>query len=144
MPQHSAAVKSSARFIAVLLLRHLGIVANEFSENRNRLFARIVDPINTHAVISVGVFRNLEQIGGSGVVKFHGQGIWSEDVVCDVTAPLSGDVIIRRRVGHACRTNQRQNYNRYKPRAFHGTTLSLLNQGRRQTNYGSRNELRGY
>jgi hypothetical protein len=105
MPQHSAAVESSARFIAVLLLRHLGIVANEFSENRNRLFARIVDPINTHAVIGVGVFRNLEQIGGSGVVKFHGQGIWSKDVVGDVPAPLSGDVFVVASAMSAAPTN---------------------------------------
>src|SRR5215469_10023547 len=90
--RHSAAVERSAWFVAVLLLRHLGIVADKFSENRDRLFARIVDPINTHAVIGVGVFRDLEQIGWSGVVKSHGQGIRREDVVSDVTAPLTGDV----------------------------------------------------
>ena len=31
----SAAMESPARFVAVLLLRHLGIVADEFSENRD-------------------------------------------------------------------------------------------------------------
>jgi hypothetical protein len=53
-------VESSARIVAVLLLRHLGIVAGEFSENRDRLFARSVDPINAHAVVRVGVFCDLE------------------------------------------------------------------------------------
>ena len=47
----------SARFAAVLLLRHLAIV--EFSENRDRLFGP-VEPINTNAVIGIGVFRDLE------------------------------------------------------------------------------------
>jgi hypothetical protein len=44
-------MESSARFVAVLLLRHGGVVANEFSENRDRLFAGTVDPINTYAGI---------------------------------------------------------------------------------------------
>jgi hypothetical protein len=86
----SAAMEGSARFVVVLLLRHLA--AAEFSENRDRLFAS-VEPINTYAVIGVGVFRDLEHIGRSVVVKFHGQRIRREDVVGDVTAPLSGDVL---------------------------------------------------
>src|SRR5262249_49578164 len=86
----SAAMEGSARFVVVLLLRHLA--AAEFSENRNRLFAVIVEPINTYAVVGVGVFRDLEHIGRSVVVKFHGKRIRREDVVGDVTAPLSGDV----------------------------------------------------
>ena len=90
-------MESSARFVVVLLLRHL--VTAEFSENRDRLFAISVDPIDTHAVFGVGVFRDLELIGRSVVVKFHGQGIRREDVVGDVTAPLSGDVFIFGRVG---------------------------------------------
>ena len=56
----SAAMERSARFVAVLLLRHSGSVAAEFSENRDRLFADIVEPINTYAVVGVGVFRDLE------------------------------------------------------------------------------------
>src|SRR5215469_18710617 len=94
-----AATESSARFAAVLLLRHLAIV--EFSENRDRLFGP-VEPINTNAVVGVGVFRDLEYIGRSVVMKFHGQRIRRKDVVSGVTAPLSGDVFIRRRVGHVC------------------------------------------
>jgi len=57
------------------------------------------DPINTNAVVGVVVFRDLEHVGRSVVVKFHGQGIRREDVVGDVTAPLSGDVFIFGRVG---------------------------------------------
>ena len=90
-------MERSARFVVVLLLRHLA--AAEFSENRDRLFAGIVEPINTYAVVGVGVFRDLEHIGRSVVVKFHGQRIRREDVVGDVTAPLSGDVLICGRVG---------------------------------------------
>src|SRR5262249_44153669 len=41
-------------------------------------------------------------------------------------APLSRDVFISGRVGDVCRTDRRQNCNRYKPRVFHGTTLPLL------------------
>ena len=89
----SAAMEWSTRLFAVLLLRHGGSVAAEFSENRDRLFAGIVEPINTYAVIGVGVFRDLEHIGRSAIVKFHGQRIRREDVVGDVTAPLSSDVI---------------------------------------------------
>ena len=89
-------MESSARFIFVPLLRHR--LAAEFSENRDRLFAISVDPINTYGVIGVGVFRDLEHIGRSVVVKFHGQRIWREDVVGDVTTPLSGDVLICGRV----------------------------------------------
>ena len=63
-------------------------------QNRDRLFAGIVEPINTYAVVGVGVFRDLEHIGRSVVVKFHGQRIRREDVVGDVTAPLSGDVFM--------------------------------------------------
>ena len=94
-------MERSARFVVVPLLRHLAAV--EFSENRNRLFAISVDPINTYAVVGVGVFRDLELIGRSVVVKFHGQGIRREDVVSDVAAPLSGDVFICGRVGDVCR-----------------------------------------
>ena len=112
-------MESSARFVAVLLLRLGGIVADEFSENRDRLFASIVEPINTYAVIGIGVFRDLEHISWSAVVKFHGQRIRREDVVGDITAPLSGDVFICRRVGDFCRTDRKQNYNRCKPRIFH-------------------------
>src|SRR5215813_6402021 len=88
----SAAMESSARFAVVLLLRHLA--TDEFSENRDGLFAVSVDPIDTHAVIGVGVFRDLELIGRSVVVKFHSQRIRREDVVGDITAPLSGDAFI--------------------------------------------------
>src|SRR5438477_12889983 len=91
----------STRLVTVLLLRHGGSVASEFSENRDRLFAVTVEPINTYAVVGVSVFRDLEHIGRSAVVKFHGQRIRREDV--DVTAPLSGDVFICRRVGDVCR-----------------------------------------
>ena len=84
-------MEGSARFVATPLLRHLA--AAEFSENRVRLFADSVDPINTDAVVGVVVFRDLEHIGRSVVVKFHGQRIRREDVVGDVTAPLSGDVL---------------------------------------------------
>jgi hypothetical protein len=119
-------VERSARFVAVLLLRHGGTVADEFSENRDRLFAGIIEPINTYAVIVVGVFRDLEYIGRSAVVKFHGQRIRREHVVGDVAAPLSSDVFICHCVRGVCRTDRRQNYNRYQPKVFHGTTLSLL------------------
>ena len=95
----SAAMERSARFVAVLLLYHGGSVADQFSKNRDRLFAGTVEPINTYAVVAVGVFRNLEHIVRSAVVKFHGQRIRREDVVGDVTAPLSGDVFICGRVG---------------------------------------------
>ena len=88
-------MERSARFVAVLLLRHLA--AAEFSEDRNRLFV-FVEPIDTYAVVGVGVLRDLEHIGRSVVVKFHGQRIWREDVVGDVTTPLSGDVFICGRV----------------------------------------------
>src|SRR5438477_5351269 len=77
----------STRLVTVLLLRHGGSVASEFSENRDRLFAVTVEPINTYAVVGVSVFRDLEHIGRSAVVKFHGQRIRREDVVGDVTAP---------------------------------------------------------
>src|SRR6516225_5612974 len=60
-----AAMESSARFVAVLLLRHLATA--EFSENRDRLFGS-VEPINTNAVVGVGVFRDLEHISRSVVV----------------------------------------------------------------------------
>src|SRR6516225_6420001 len=122
----SAAMERSARFVAVLLLRHGGSAAAEFSENRDRLFAGVVEPINTYAVVGVSVFRDLEHIGRSAVVKFHGQRIRREDVVGDVAAPLSGDIFICHCTGAVWRTDQRQNCNRYKPRVFHGTTLPLL------------------
>src|SRR5262249_20518474 len=118
-------MESSARFVLVLLLRHGGMAAVEFSESRYQLVGT-VKPMNTYAVVGVGVFRDLEHIGRSAVVKFHGQGIRREDVVGDVTAPLSGDVFICHCVGNVCRTDPRHNCNRYKPWAFHGTTLPLL------------------
>ena len=115
----------SARLAAVRLLRHGGIAGAEFSKNRDRLCGS-VEPINTYAVVGVGVFRDLEHIGRSAVVKFHGQCIRREDVVGDVTAPLAGDVFICHCIGAVCRTDRRQNCNRYKPRVFHGTTLPLM------------------
>src|SRR5262252_6933969 len=96
-----AATESSARFVVAPLLRHL--TAAELSENRVRLFADSVDPINTYAVVGVVVFRDLEHIDRSVVVEFHCQRVRREDVVGDVTAPLSGDVLISGRVGHLCR-----------------------------------------
>ena len=69
----SAAMESSARFVAVLLLCHLATA--EFSENRDRLFGS-VEPINTYAVVGVGVLRDLEHIVRSAIVKFYGQA-WS-------------------------------------------------------------------
>src|SRR3974377_2611302 len=95
-------MESSARFVPVLLLRHGGMATVEFSEGRYQLVGT-VKPMNTYAVVGVGVFRNLEHIGRSAVVKFHGQGIRREDVIGDVTAPLSGDVFGCGRVGGACR-----------------------------------------
>src|SRR5262249_9010365 len=86
--QVSAAMERSARFVVVLLLRHGGIAAAEFSENRDRFFTVGVEPIDKYAVVGVGVFRDLEHIGRSVVMKFHGQRIRREDVVGDVTAPL--------------------------------------------------------
>jgi hypothetical protein len=74
----SAAMKRPARLVVVLLLRHLA--AAEFSENRDRLFGSI-EPINTYAVVGVGVFPDLEHIGRSVVVKFHGQCIRREDII---------------------------------------------------------------
>ena len=100
MTEVSAAMEWTARFVAVLLLRHLATA--EFSEDRDRLFA-IVEPINTYAVVGVSVFCDLEQIGWSAVVKFYGQGIRREDVVSDIATPLSGDVFVRRRAGDVCR-----------------------------------------
>ena len=94
-------MEESARFVATPLLHHLA--AAEFSENRVRLFADSVDPINTYAVVAVVVFRDLEHVGRSVVVKLHGQRIRREDVVGDITAPLSGDVFICGRAGHVCR-----------------------------------------
>src|SRR6516162_9139098 len=115
----SAAMERSARFVALLLLRHR--LASEFSEDRDRLLAGTVEPIDTYAVVGVGIFRYLEHIGRSGVVKFHSQRVRREDVVGDVTAPLSGDAFICRRVGDVCRTSRKQNCNRCKPKIFHGT-----------------------
>ena len=93
-------MERSARFVVVLLLRHLTFV--EFSENRNRVFAVTVEPIDTCAVIGIGILRDLEHIGRSVVVKFHGQCIRREDVVGDVAAPMSGDVFICGGVGDVC------------------------------------------
>jgi hypothetical protein len=90
----SAAMESSARFVAVLLLCHL---------LRLNSAKTVFEPINTYAVVGVGVFRDLEHVVRSAVMKFHGQRIRREDVVGDVTAPLSGDVFICGRVGNACR-----------------------------------------
>src|SRR5262245_57698127 len=50
----SAAMEGSARFVVVFLLRHLA--ASEFSEDHYQLVG-IVEPINTYAVVGVGVFR---------------------------------------------------------------------------------------
>jgi len=93
-------------------------------------FSTLIRELNTYAVIGVGVFRDLEHIGRSAVVKFHGQRIRREDVVGDVTAPLSGDVFICHCIGAVCRTDRRQNCNRYKPGVFHGSTLPLLENPR--------------
>ena len=98
-----ASIEGPARLVAILLLRHRDWIAAEFPENRDRRFAGTVYPIDPYTVIGVGVFRDLERIGWSAVVKFHSQGIRREDVVGDVTAPLSGDVFGCGRVGDACR-----------------------------------------
>ena len=111
----------STRLLAVLLLRHGGRAAAEFRENRDRPFAGSVEPINTHAVVGVGVFRDLEHIRRSAVVKFDGQRTRREDVVGDVTAPLSGDVFICHCVGDVCHTGREQNCNRCKRSIFHDT-----------------------
>jgi len=71
----------------------IGLPPNS-AENRDRPFAGSVDPIDTYALVCIGLFRDLERIGRSAVVKFHGQRIRREDVVGHVTAPLSGDVFI--------------------------------------------------
>jgi NAD(P)H-flavin reductase len=97
----SAAMEGSARFVFVPLLRHLA--AAEFSENRVRLFTGIIEPSDTYAVVGVAVFRDLEHIGRSVVVKLHGQRIRREDVVGDITALLPRDVLICGRVGDVCR-----------------------------------------
>ena len=91
-PIISAATESSTRFVVVLLLRHR--LAAEFSEDRDRLFAVSVEPIDTYAVAGVGVFHYVEYIGRSDVMKFHSQRVRREDVVGDVPTPLSGDVFI--------------------------------------------------
>ena len=98
----SAAMESSSRFVAAPLLRHSCLVAAELSENRDQLFVA-VEPIDTYAVVGVGVFRDLEHVGRSVVVKLHSQRIRREDVVGDITAPLSADVFIYGRAGHVCR-----------------------------------------
>ena len=69
----SAARERSARFVVVLLLRHSGLAAAEFSENRDQLFAGIVEPIDTYAVVGVGVFRDLEHIGPKTAVEAESQ-----------------------------------------------------------------------
>src|SRR6516225_6624098 len=48
-------MERSARFVAAPLLRHLA--AAELSENRDQLFVA-VEPIDTYAVVGVGVFRD--------------------------------------------------------------------------------------
>jgi len=85
-------MESSARFVLVLLLRHGGLVAAELSEDHYQLVGT-VKPMNAYAVVGIGVVRDLEHIGRSVVMKFHGQGIRREDVVGDVATPLSGDVL---------------------------------------------------
>src|SRR5262249_426763 len=98
----SAAMERSARFVVVLLLRHGGMATVEFSEGHYQLVGT-VKPINTSALVAAGVLRDLEPVGRSVVVKFHSQRIRREDVVGDVTTPLSGDFFICGRVGHFCR-----------------------------------------
>jgi hypothetical protein len=110
----------STWLVAVLLLRHGVCVPNEFSENSDRWFAGSIDPIDPYAVVGVGVFRDLESLG-CAVVKFHGQGIRREDIVCGLTTPLSGDVLISRGVGDPRRTSRKQNCNRRKPSFSHDT-----------------------
>jgi hypothetical protein len=63
-------MESSARFVVVLLLRHSGLAAAELSEKRDRLFAVIFEPIDTYAVVGVGVLRDLEHNSRPVVVKF--------------------------------------------------------------------------
>src|SRR6516164_270379 len=103
----SAAMESSARFAIVLLLRHGGLVAAEFSEDHYQLVGT-VKPRNMYAVVSVVVPRDLEHVGRSVVVKFHSQCIRREDVVSDVTTPLPGDIFICCRVGRVCRQSNPQ------------------------------------
>ena len=95
-------MESSARFVLVVLLRHGGMAAVEFSEDHDQLVGT-VKPMNTYAVVGVGVFRYREHIGRSVVVKFHSQRIRREDVVGDVPTPLPGDVLVCGRVGSVCR-----------------------------------------
>ena len=129
----SAAMERSARLVAVLLLRHGRRVINKFREDRYRLFVGTIEPINTYAVVGVGVLRDLEHISRSAVVKFHGQRIRRKDVIGDVTAPLSGDVLISPRVGDVCRTSRKQNCNCYGPRIFHETLELVGARGRRDS-----------
>ena len=68
-------MESSARFVVVLLLRHGGMATVEFSEARYQLVGT-VKPMNTYAVVGVGVLRDLEHIVRSAIVKFYGQA-WS-------------------------------------------------------------------
>ena len=65
-------MESAARFVLVLLLRHGGMATIEFSEDHYQLVGT-VKPMNTYAVVGVGVVRDLEHVGRSAVVKFHGQ-----------------------------------------------------------------------
>ena len=118
-------MERSARLAAVLLLRHGGRVTDKFRENRDRLFVGTIEPINAHAVVGVGVLRDLEHIRRSAVVKFHGQRIRRKDVVGDVAAPSSGDALISHGVGDVCRTSRKQNCNCCGPRIFH-ETLELV------------------
>src|SRR5262249_44523434 len=94
-------MEESARFVVVLLLRHGGMATAEFGEDHDQLVGT-VKPMNTYAVVGVGVPRYHEHIDRSVVVKFHGQCILCEDVVGDVTTPLSGDVFICGRVDDVC------------------------------------------
>ena len=115
-----ASMEGPTRLVALLLLRHGDrLAAAEFPENGDRRFAGSVDPIDTYTVVGVGVFRDLERTGRSAVVKFYSEHIGREDVVGDVTAPLSGNVFICDCVGGVCRPGRKQNRNGCKPSIFH-------------------------
>ena len=68
-------MERSARFVLVLPLRHGGMATVEFSEGHYQLVGT-VKPMNTYAVVGVGVLRDLEHIVRSAIVKFYGQA-WS-------------------------------------------------------------------
>ena len=58
-------MERSARFAAVLLLHHGGSVADEFSKNRDRLFAGAVEPISVAAAA-----RSLRSLTAYGIEVF--------------------------------------------------------------------------